>query len=192
MTIAEPTVRRWTREEYYLMGEAGIFQEERVELIDGEIIQMAPQKDTHALAVGLCNEAVRQAFGSGYWVRVQLPLSLGPGSEPEPDISVVRGTVRDYSGKGHPTSALLVIEVSDTTLLYDRSRKQALYAAWEIADYWIVNLQQPSVEVYRQPIIDGADWRRSTYQDKTVLHKNDAIAPLAMPQQQIAVADLLP
>ena len=80
MTLANPTTRKWTREEYYQMGELGFFQDQRVELIEGEIIEIAPQKDVHAAVVSLCQKAVSKAFGDEYWIRTQLPLYLTNGS----------------------------------------------------------------------------------------------------------------
>src|SRR5439155_20878402 len=115
MSIAEPTIRRWSREEYYQMGELGMFQDQRVELIDGEIIQMAPQKDVHAVAIGVVRTALAGAFVANVWIREQLPLEIGPRSEPEPDLSVCSVTRRSYLGTGHPKTALLVVEVSGTT-----------------------------------------------------------------------------
>src|SRR5437868_4680709 len=102
MTIAEPTTRRWNRDEYYRMGEMGLFQGQRVELIDGEIIQMAPQRDVHAACIALAARALERAFGPAYWVRHQLPVEVSKYSEPEPDISVVSGSPRDFIGTGHP------------------------------------------------------------------------------------------
>src|SRR5262245_14333663 len=104
------------------MGEAGVFQPgERVELIDGEILEMAPQKSRHAAAVTLVGDALRIAYGSGFHLRIQLPLALDPYSEPEPDVAVIVGSPRDYRDS-HPTSAVLVVEVADTSLEHDRKR----------------------------------------------------------------------
>src|SRR6266853_670905 len=135
---AEPKTRRWSRAEYTMMAELGLFDGQRVELVDGEIMQMPPQKNWHFVTIKLVEEALESAFGPGYWVRTQGPINLGATSEPEPDIAVVAGKPRDY--RAHPNAALLVVEVSDTTLAYDRGRKASLYASASIADYWIVNL----------------------------------------------------
>ena len=151
MGVTSPQVRHWTREEYLRMAEAGIFAPgERVELIEGEIIAMTPQKSPHAAAVWLAQEALRLAFGPGFHVRSQLPLTLGPESEPEPDAAVVRGTARDYVDS-HPTTATLVVEVADTTLEFDRGRKAAMYARAAIPEYWILNLPDRVLEVFLDP-----------------------------------------
>jgi Uma2 family endonuclease len=162
-----------------------------VELIDGEIIEMSPQKTPHASALGLAEDALRNVFSSGNWVRTQRPLDLGELFEPEPDIVVVPGTPRDYLQQ-HPKNAILLLEVSDTTLSYDRKRKGSLYASVGIKDYWIVNLAERKLEVYRSPEQDEAQpfgWRYGAAQ---ILSAGDSISPLAQPNAKIAVSDLLP
>ncbi len=192
MTVAEPTIRRWTRDEYYRMGEAGFFDGQRVELIDGEIVQMAPQKDLHTIAMGLATTAAYASFPQPVWIREQAPLNLGPISEPEPDVSVIRGTPRDFKGKGHPRSALLVIEVSDTTLLFDQRVKSALYASAGLQEYWIINLIAQRVEIHRTPRPDSLDWKASKYDDIRHATHGESITPLAAPHASISVNDLLP
>src|SRR6516225_11328145 len=144
--IDEPTPRRWTREEYYQMGELGLFHGQRVELIEGEIMVLSPQNWRHTSTVARVGEALHRVLGTGLWVRMQFPLNLST-SDPEPDISVVAGRIEDY--RDHPTTALLIVEVSETTLAYDRTRKASLYARAGIADYWIVNLVNNQLEVRR-------------------------------------------
>jgi len=187
-----PQKRLWTREEYYKMAEANILApDERVELIEGEIIQMPPQGPSHGTSVSVSQEALRNALGSGFAVRQQLPLSFGLASEPEPDIAVVRGSFRDYR-TAHPSTALLVVEISDTTLAFDRSKKASLYASVGIKEYWLVNLPEQVVEVHRDPRPEpnmpfGCGYAKIT------LHKaDDTLSPLAAPDAVIPVADLLP
>lgn len=178
-------VHHWTRQQYDDMVLHGIFQpEERVELIEGVIVDMSPQKSFHAVATRLVEEALRVAFAKGHDVRVQMPLALDDQSEPEPDIAVVPGQARDYT-HAHPTTAVLVVEVADTTLRLDRKTKQALYARNGVAEYWIVNLQDHCLEVYRHPQDDQ-------YQSQTVLQPGETLSPLTRPDQRISVADLLP
>jgi Uma2 family endonuclease len=185
-------VRRWTREEYDKMVEAGIFLPgERVELIDGEVLAMSPQKSGHSIAVSLTEEALRVAFGAGYYVRTQMPLALDAFSEPEPDVIVVPGSPRDYRD-AHPTSALLVVEVADTTLAYDRTQKGSLYARAGVADYWILNLLDQRLEVYRTPTPRPQERYGSAY--GTVQHYTapEYVSPLTLPHVRVPVADLLP
>lgn len=184
MVISAP-VRRWTRDEYHRMAESEILRpDDRVELIDGEIVTMAPQTSRHATAVQLVHEALRGAFGDGHSVRSQLPLALGENDEPEPDLAVVSGSPRDFA-EDHPSTALLVVEVAETTLGFDRSVKQSLYARFGIPEYWILNLPAGVLELHRSPEGDG-------YRERRVLTESDSIAPLAKPQASIGIADLLP
>jgi Uma2 family endonuclease len=190
MAVAEPTTRRWRRDEYYRMAEAGLFDGQRVELIDGEILVLPPMKNAHAVGIGLVQAALQAAFGPGYWVRLQGPLSLTPTSEPEPDVAVVPGGPRDFTD--HPSTALLVVEVSDTSLSYDRGRKASLYASAGIADYWVLNLTDRQLEVFRRPQSDTAQPFAFRYADAAVLPDTAAVTPLAAAQASVRVADLLP
>ncbi len=188
-TLHDPTPRRWTREEYYRMGEMGFFQGQRVELIEGEIMVLSPQNWPHTSTVARVGEALHRAFGAGFWVRMQFPLNLST-SDPEPDVSVVAGRIEDYSD--HPTTAVLVVEVSESTLHYDRTSKASLYARAGIADYWIVNLVNNQLEVRRDPRPDPSQHYGHGYASLTTLVPPAVLNPLAAPQVSLAVADLLP
>ena len=167
------------------MGTSGVLAPDaRTELIDGEIIEMSPQSSYHAATVSLVQETLRSTFGERYTVRVQLPLVLSDTNEPEPDLAVVKGSPRDYV-EAHPTEAVLVVEVADTSLDFDRSRKLATYARAGIADYWIINLRDRCVEVYRDP-------HGTVYGTKQTLTPGDTLLPLAPPEASVAAADLLP
>ena len=183
--------RRWTREEYDRLIEVGLLQEDDpIELIEGRLVVAEPQHEPHACAVELVSEALRRAFGRGWRVRVQLPLALGPDSEPEPDVSVVRGTPRDAIS-GHPTAAALVVEIADSSLRLDRGPKAQVYARAGIADYWIVNLVDRVLEVRREP--SGREpYGRARYTAVATLGADASLAPLAAPDATISVADLLP
>jgi Uma2 family endonuclease len=122
---------------------------------------------------------------------MQGPLDLGPYSEPEPDVAVVPGPRARYATQ-HPRTAVLVVEVSDTTLAYDRTHKASLYAAAGIEDYWIINLVDGQVEVRRDPVPDPIQPHGHTYATLTVLRPPASVAPLAAPGAGLAIADLLP
>jgi Uma2 family endonuclease len=186
----EPKAFRWTREEYYRLAKLGLFNGRRVELIEGEILEMSPPLPPHSVAIMLAEEMMRAVFEEGYSIRVQDPLSLGLDSDPQPDVAVVKGKPRDYL-KHHPTSAVLVIEVSDTSLSYDRGHKARIYAEGGIEDYWIVNLRQRQLEVHRQPQ-KKSKRHKTAYSQVTVGGKDDTVSPLAQPRAKIKVADLLP
>lgn len=180
---------KWTRREYYRMAELGFFEHKRVELIEGEIVEMSPMKSAHATALILVAEILRETFGKGFSIRSQLPMNFGNASEPEPDVAVVRGNARDFS-ESHPKSAELIVEVSDTTLRFDRNRKAALYAKNGIKDYWILNLKDRCLEIYRQPKKDKK--LGYIYTESRIFTEEDVFAPLGAPDAEIKTADLLP
>lgn len=184
-----PTTRRWTRQEYYRLANLGFFEGQRVELIDGKIYQMPPQSHPHVVSLENTRRALASAFGPAFWVRVQAPLHTG-NSAPEPDLAVVAGRPADYSN--HPGSALLIVEISDTTLRADR-RKAGLYASSSSGDYWIVNIVDRRLEVFRDPVVDPTVKRFGhRYSTAMTLARDQALAPLAQPQSVIRVVDLLP
>jgi Uma2 family endonuclease len=182
--------RRFTRLEYDRLIEQGFFDEdERIELLDGQLVVREPQGSRHVVAVDLVREALQHAFGKGYYVRGHSPVALDDVSEPEPDVAVVRGRLRDYAG-AHPASPVLVVEVADSSLRKDRVRKAALYARAGIADYWIVNLNDRVLEVYREPARTAAG--RWKYRSVSLLRPRATVAPLAAPGHRVHVAELLP
>ena len=138
-------------DEYHRMSEAGILSEDdRVELMEGEIIKMSPIGSRHAACVKRFNTLLHRKAGQAVIVSIQDPIRLDDYSEPEPDVAVVSGSPRDYRD-AHPSTALLVVEVADTSLLFDRTTKASLYARAGIADYWLLNLVDQIVEVHRTP-----------------------------------------
>jgi Uma2 family endonuclease len=178
---------RWTTEQFLRLVDEGVLgPDDKVELLEGVIVAMAPSNVGHDGALGLVSQALFRAVGERAVVRVQLSLVAGPHSLPEPDVSVVPGTPRDYERK-RPSSALLVIEVSDTSLKQDRLTKAAIYAAAAIPEYWIVNLPDDCVEVRRDP--DVADRR---YRSVEVVWRGELIELAALPDARMAVDDLLP
>lgn len=184
-TAAEtPRAHKWTKAEYYRIAELGFFAGKRVELIEGEIIEMAAMNVAHATAVRLALAALTKVFAEGFVVDSQLPFDISENSEPLPDVAVIAGDIRDFI-HAHPRDAALLVEISDTTLRYDRLTKQRLYATKEIQEYWIVNINARCLEVYRRPVNDS-------YAEIFVFYEQDAVAPLAKPEARIMVADLLP
>jgi Uma2 family endonuclease len=183
--------RKWRRVEYDRLVDAEILgPADHVELVGGDMIVKEPQQSPHAAAISLALSALAAAFGPGWTVRPQLPMALDDESEPEPDIAVVPGDPRDYRD-AHPTRAALVVEVAQSRLRFDREHKGSLYARAGIADYWIVNVPDRRLEVYRGPVPDGAapfGWR---YGHAITLGAGAHIAPLAAPGS-VAIADLLP
>jgi Uma2 family endonuclease len=191
MKQAPLTPKRWRRAEYQKLVDVGAFEGEPLELIGGQLIVAEPKGSPHAAAVGMAHDALRAALSPGWIVRIQDPLALDDESAPEPDLAVVRGTHVDYR-HGHPARAAVVIEVAESSLAFDRTQKGSLYARAGIADYWIVNLEDRVVEVYRDP---GPDltapfgWR---YMSVERFRPPAAVTPLAVPASPVPVAELLP
>jgi len=176
--------RRFTSAEYHAMAEAGILSEdERVELIAGEIVRMAPIGSRHAGCVKRLNRQF-SLLGDRALVSVQDPIALGPSHEPEPDLAILRPREDDYT-QSHPapSDVLLLIEVADFSLDYDRTVKIPLYARAGIPEVWLVDLVQRAVEIYRQPSEGG-------YGDVRVLHPGDSLSPRAFPDFQLPVESI--
>jgi Uma2 family endonuclease len=192
MAGVEIKTRRWKRVAYERLIESGFFQPgDPIELVGGQLIVAEPQGSNHFSAIQAVEEAMRTAFGQGWQVRGQGPIALDDESEPEPDVAVVPGSFRDYVG-GHPSRPALVIEVSESSLALDREYKGSLYARAGLADYWIVNLVDRVLEVYRGPVPDPAaafGWR---YRSVVMLAPEASVSPLAVSGARIRVADLLP
>ena len=189
---ARPALYRWTRREYAKLLDRGILDEDDpIELLDGLLIVKEPQSSPHRTSVLLVARTLERAFGDGWFVQVQSPIGLDARSEPEPDVCVIRGSPRDYT-HAHPTHPALIVEVALSGLGVARGRKASAYARGGIADYWIVNLIDRTLEVYREPAVDEAapfGWRHAR---REVVTASGRAAPLAAPTAMIAVADLLP
>jgi Uma2 family endonuclease len=177
--------RSFTIEEYHRMAEAGVFApDERVELIRGVVRKMTPKGRRHIVVTGLAIQIFSRRLEGRASVQIQDGLTLeGVASEPEPDV-VVYSSPDPRDVRTERSQPLLVIEVADTSLRFDRE-KASLYAEGDIADYWIVNLVDDVLEVFRDPE-DGA------YQTHFVLTPSDKVAPLAFPDLQLTVSELLP
>ncbi|MFA0768871.1 MAG: hypothetical protein OXFUSZZB_002199 [Candidatus Fervidibacter sp.] len=183
--------RKFSKAEYYRMAELGFFNGQRVELIDGEVILMSPQEAGHATAVGLVADALQAVFTEGFTVRVQQPLDLGETYEPEPDVAVVPGQRRDYS-TAHPKTAVLIVEVALSSVDYDRTVKGSLYAKAGIQEFWLLNLKERRLEVFREPVPMPDQPFGFGYKSLRIYLPEETVAPLAKPEAKIKVADLLP
>jgi len=196
MTMNPRSRRPFTAAEFWKMYELGFFNNQRVELIGGEIVAMAAQSNWHWVGVSNVQDALELVFPRAQCsVRNQASLDLSPLSVPDPDIAVVLGSKRSWAqSRLNPTAGvvLLIVEVSETTLGEDRSRKSSLYAAAGVADYWILNLVDNVLEVRRDPRPDATQDFGFGYATLTTLTSTDFATPLAAPAARIAVADLLP
>jgi len=182
----------FTRKEYYSLDDKHFFRDQRVQLIGGVILERtARMTPKHATAIQLALHALKCLFGESFDIRCQLPINLGPISEPEPAVAAVTGSPRDYL-VDHPKTALLIIEVSVTTLEEDTHEKASLYASGGIADYWVVNLVNDRVLVFRSPKPEAGSKFGQNYAAVSAHRRDDKITPLAAPNARVLVSDLLP
>lgn len=168
------------------MVELGLLHEDdRVELLDGMVIQMSPVGPRHCAVVTRITHLLVQRFGDRFYARIQQPVALSDYSEPQPDAALIR--LEDLDEEDHPSTTPLAIEVSDTSLRYDRIRKSRAYAQAGILEYWIVNLRDRQLEVLRSPDPEAGTWG-----ERQVLGEGATVAPVCEPDREIAVSDLLP
>ena len=186
-------VWQWTRQDYYRAAEIGFLDPDaRLELLDGEILQhMRPHKSSHSTAVLFTQSALADAASPNtFHVRAQMAITLNDRSEPEPDLVVVFGTIGDYAEHHpYPSDIQLLVEVSDSTLRTDRKRKLSAYARANIAEYWILNLVDRQLEVWRDPFFQASG---PGFKTSLLYLEKDTVRPLFAPESVFAVADLLP
>jgi Uma2 family endonuclease len=178
--------RHWTADDCEKLETLGILEAGTYELLEGEVVEKGGQNVPHAIANGKTFLALTLVFGADY---VMLPVSLvvDPENRPEPDVIVTRRKTQDYLISGNPTASevRLIIEISDSTLWRDRNTKAQLYNTANMPDYWVLDINNRRLYVYRQPSSDG-------YADVQEYDETQTVAPLAAQHQPIAVADLLP
>lgn len=187
-TIEKPfDLRLWTVKEYHQMAASGIFHpEERVELIAGQIIKMSAKGTAHSSSVGRIDKLLQNLLAQLAWIRKEDPIQLDDASEPEPDIAVVRIDPLDYADH-HPTPSevYLMIEVADSSFKYDREIKGKVYAQSGIADYWVLDVNDRKLHVFREPSSEG-------YQSEVIFSEDASCSPLQFPTSAIALQDILP
>jgi Uma2 family endonuclease len=192
MANYEPRTRRFSRAEYEWLIDLGVFQPgEAIELIGGELMVAEPQGAAHYTAIQKTAKALEAAFGPGWAVRAQGPIGLDDDSEPEPDVAVVPGGPDDYA-RSHPSRPALTVEVAESSLGVDRQRKGSLYARAGLPEYWVLNLIDRVLEVYREPAPDSAapfGWR---YTRRELFDASARVSPLAAPGSSVPVSRLLP
>jgi Uma2 family endonuclease len=184
--MTEPLRRLFTTSEYHTMLDSGILHEEdRVELIEGEIWQMTPIGSGHVACVGRADKLLQRGLGDRATIFVQSPVHLDDFSEPEPDVAVLHFREDFYADAlATPPDIFFLIEVADATLQYDRRIKVGLYARSGIPEVWLVNLPESTIEVYRDPSPQG-------YRDVQILGRGDLLSPLAFPDLALDVSSIL-
>jgi Uma2 family endonuclease len=182
-----PSPIRWSKSLYHEMANYGLFRDKRVQLIEGEIIEMAPMGTQHWVVVNTSYRTLIQRLPLElFTIAIQCPIDLGSDSEPEPDIAVIKGVPSEFAS-ALPTAASihLVIEVSDSSLAFDRERKCRIYATAGIVEYWVIDVAGRTVEVYREPIIS-----ESRYRTVSILDISAAVTPLFGDGIEIPIRDL--
>ena len=182
----EPTRRLFTVEEYYRMADAGILTEDdRVELLDGEIVEMTPISARHASCVDRLNRLFSQRLASRAVVRVQNPVRLDDRTEPQPDICIARSLADGYA-RSHPRPGEihLVIEVADTSVMQDRNVKITRYARSQVPEAWLVDLLSDRIEVYREPT-------KGRYAAPEILERGGSLSALGFPELVLDVGEIL-
>ena len=181
-----PVRRRFTVDEYYQMARAGILHEDdRVELIEGEILEMTPIGRRHAAGVMRISSLFWERFRDGAAISVQNPVWLDARNEPQPDVALLRPRVDFYeAGLPGPADVLLIVEVAETSAALDRRVKLPLYARCGIPEVWLVEMSKQTVTAHRDPGPGG-------YKTVWTVRRGEAIAPLAFPDRELAVADML-
>jgi Uma2 family endonuclease len=193
-SVSTPLVlqpRKWSCVEFHQMGDMGWFEGRRAMLIEGEILEMPGPNPPHATMTAKVDYTLRRFFEEGFVIRNQSPLVLGQSTDPEPDLAVVAGALMDFY-VSHPTTAALVIEVADSTIAFDTTQKASLYAAAQIPDYWVVDLIENRLLVFREPRRDPKQPFGAKYMSIVPLKTPALIMPLCKPQASIPVAELLP
>ena len=177
--------RLLTLDEYHTIGAAGVLKEDdRIELIEGEMIEMAPIGSRHLAKVNRLARLLSQCVGNQAIISVQNPIALPPHNEPQPDLALLKPRADDYEGKlPGADDILLVIEVADTTLAYDRDAKMPIYARHGIAEAWLVDIQGRSLAILLEPGEKG-------YRRLLTPTRNETITPSLLPNVVIRLADL--
>jgi Uma2 family endonuclease len=187
MTLAEPPIHRWTLEEYLSLAESGQLADKKVELIGGRIVDMAPQGDPHAIMVRRLTRELTTAFPRPWIVSIQTTIPLPTGNVPEPDGAILRLEPTPGAPREIPS---LVVEVAESSLAYDRGFKASMYAEARVEDYWVINVIDREVEVFRHPSIDpsqpfGWGYRGAEF------YRTGRLRPLALPSATIDLDVLL-
>jgi Uma2 family endonuclease len=188
--ISVPPSKHWTVDEFHAHFGEPTYSNHQFMLIEGEVLERPTPTPLHCAGIGLVQQALQVAFDEVACIRSQMPLVLSSTTDAMPDLAVVAGTPRDYPQ--YPRSAQLVVEVAESSLAYDTRDKANLYAAGGIAEYWVVDLVNRQLHVFRDPTIDAAQPFGAYYHSRQSLDVGATTNALSMPNGAIKVSDLMP
>jgi len=180
--------KRWSKQEYYRAVDRGAITDPRVYLYHGELIQMPAMGSLHARGVASVTSWAVRTFDPQWVVRCQLPFDMPDDTAPQPDFAIV--TSEQHVRLPHPNAAVLVIEVADSSIELDQDMAFD-YASASVPDYWILNMRDRQIEVFREPVADGSSPTGHRYASHKIFNEVDSISPLARPDVQVKVAALL-
>jgi Uma2 family endonuclease len=186
-----PTAYRWSIDAYRQLGRSGLFVDMRTLLVDGEILAMSLPDPPHNLSLGLVEDWLRGTFATGYHVRNQMAFDVGTENDPGPDLAVVVGNRRDYADR-QATTAILVVEIADSSLFLDTTRKAELYATAGVPEYWVIDLEHRQLIVFRDPAPLPPGLGATVYRTRTTFSPTDSVSSLAVPSATIRVVEMLP
>lgn len=183
---------RWTIAEYRDLDKTGMFHDLKTMLLDGEIFVIAAPSPPHDVAMVLTETYHRRAFtGTNTYLRNQMGFDIGKWNDPSPDLTIVRGSIRDHA-TCTPTEAILIVEVAVTSLAMDTTTKAELYASAEVPEYWVIDVPGRELHLYRDPVANPDGMGADAYRTRRILKETDTLSPLASPAAVTKVSDLLP
>jgi Uma2 family endonuclease len=186
-----PQPHRWTIAEYRELAKTGLFHDKKTMLLDGVLYVMVMPNPPHDTSLNLAYEFLRAAFPTGHHVRNQQGFDIGTHNDPGPDLAVVTGSIRDYASRT-PTTAVMIVEVADTSLALDTTKKAEEYATARVPEYWVIDVTNRQLHVFRDPVPLPAGLGAIAYRTHQTFGPSDTLSPLAAPGASVTVADLLP
>jgi Uma2 family endonuclease len=189
---APPQPFRWTLKDYHDLAKTGFLDDKRTMLLDGVLYVMPNPDPPHDIALGQTDDWLRTVFAApNHHVRCQMSFDVGEDTDPGPDLAVVVGSRKDYL-TGAPRAAVLIVEVADSSLFYDTTTKAEKYATAQVPDYWVIDLENRQLIVFRDPAPLPASLGANAYRQRNTYGPDAIVAPLAAPDSSVKVADLLP
>jgi Uma2 family endonuclease len=190
-TAAAWKPHRWTIGEYRELYKTGLFCDVKTMLVEGEIYVMPMPSPPHDASLSLADGFLRAWCPAGHYVRNQQGLDIGTRNDPGPDLAIVSGSIRDYT-QSPPTTAIIVVEVAYSSLVMDTTIKAELYATASVPDYWVIDLENRQLHMFRDPVPLPAGLGATAYRNRETFGSTEMISPLAVPTATVKVADLLP